>query len=59
MNDISDYMIRQCPICGKPYTVWSTIGGNQSVCPDCRRTALLMIIPDAMGQQTTLGSFFQ
>lgn len=39
MNDISDYMIRRCPLCGKPYLVWSTISGDQSVCADCRRAA--------------------
>lgn len=35
-NSVCDYITVRCPICGKPYQKWSTIGGDQSACPQCR-----------------------
>lgn len=39
-NTISDCIIVRCPICGRPYAKWSTIGGDQSACPRCRNEGL-------------------
>ena len=44
MNTISDYMTVKCPICGSPYTVWSTIMTDQSACPNCRNQAMSNIM---------------
>ena len=32
---ISDIYTARCPICGKPYQVITTMGGDQSACPKC------------------------
>lgn len=29
----------KCPICGKPYVVYSMYAGDQSACPACRAEA--------------------
>lgn len=31
-----DEMTAKCPMCGKPYVVYSHYAGDQSVCSDCR-----------------------
>ena len=36
---ISDYMTVKCPICGRPYHIWSTKCGDQSACPICQKEA--------------------
>ena len=43
---ISDVYTVRCPICGKPYQVITTMGGDQSACPKCVRE----------GMQNTYGS---
>ena len=30
---------RKCPICGRPYKVFSMYAGDQSACPSCRAEA--------------------
>lgn len=30
---------RKCPICGRPYKVYSMMAGDQSACADCRSEA--------------------
>lgn len=29
----------KCPVCGRPYKVYSHYAGDQTACPECRREA--------------------
>lgn len=35
--------IIKCPVCGKPYEVYPMYAGDQSSCPECRKTAKMQV----------------